>query len=84
MVGRTYSQNVSSLALTVWDKQCLDDSEQKDHSINESMNELRTKGIVEQPLLHRVCKLGKIRKARFIVFQKNFSVALLKKIYVFC
>ena len=37
----TFSQNFSSLALPVWDKQCLEDSEQKDYSmklINEWMS----------------------------------------------
>ena len=28
--GLTFSQNVSSLALSVWNTQCLEDSEQKD------------------------------------------------------
>ena len=32
--GWTLSQNVSSLALTVWDRQCFEDSEQKDHQLN--------------------------------------------------
>ena len=36
--GWTFSKNVSSPALTVWDRQCLEDSKQKDDSINESMN----------------------------------------------
>ena len=37
-------------ALAVWDRQCLEDSEQKDHSMNESV----TKVFVEQPRLYRV------------------------------
>ena len=32
-------QNLSSPALTVWDRQCLGDSEQKDDLVNESMND---------------------------------------------
>ena len=36
--GWTFSQNLSSLALTVWDRQCLQDSEQKGHSINKLNN----------------------------------------------
>ena len=36
--GLTISQNVSSQALTVWDRQWLEDSEQKDHSMNEWIN----------------------------------------------
>ena len=31
--GLTFSQNFSSLALTVWDRQCLEDSQQKDPKI---------------------------------------------------
>ena len=31
--------NLSSLALTVWDRQCLEDFERKDHRFNESANE---------------------------------------------
>ena len=34
----TLSQNVSSLALTVWDRQCLEDSERKDDLINKWIN----------------------------------------------
>ena len=36
-------------------KQILENSEQKDHIINEWMNQLMTKVFVEQPRLHRVC-----------------------------
>ena len=36
--GQTFSQNVSFLACTVWDRQCLEDSEEMDHRLNESMN----------------------------------------------
>ena len=36
--GLKFCQYFSSLALTVWDRQCLEDSEQKDDSINESVN----------------------------------------------
>ena len=36
--GWTFSQNVSSSALTVWDRQCLEDSERKDHSMNQLVN----------------------------------------------
>ena len=38
MVGGEHSQNFSSPAFTVWDGQSLEDSELKDHSINEWMN----------------------------------------------
>ena len=31
--------NFNSLALTVWDRQCLEDFERKDHRLNESANE---------------------------------------------
>ena len=34
----------------VWDRQCLEDSELKDHLMNESMNESVTKVFIEQPL----------------------------------
>ena len=37
--GWTFSQNFSSPALTVWDRQCLEDFEQKDDSMNEWINE---------------------------------------------
>ena len=37
--GWTISQNVSSPALQVWNKRCLEDSELKHHSMNEWMNE---------------------------------------------
>ena len=49
--GWTFSQNFSSLALPVWDTQCLEDSERKDDLINQTITEV----IVEQPRLHRVC-----------------------------
>ena len=37
--GLTFSQNLSSPALTVWDRQCLEDSERKDHLMNESVSD---------------------------------------------
>ena len=57
--GWTFSQNFSSLALTVWDRECLEDSERKDDSMNEWMNELinnelLAKVFIEQAHLHRV------------------------------
>ena len=36
--GWTFSQNFSSPALMVWDRQCLEESEQKNHSMNEWIN----------------------------------------------
>ena len=33
-VGQTFSQNFSSLALPVWDWQCLEDLEEKDNSVS--------------------------------------------------
>ena len=45
IVGWTFSQKVSSPALIIWDIQCLKDSEQKDHS----MNQWVTKVFIEQP-----------------------------------
>ena len=53
-VGWTLSQNFSTLALPVWDWECLDDILTKG-SLTESMNQLLTEVIVEQPQLHRVC-----------------------------
>ena len=53
-VGWTFSQNFSSPALTVGDRQCLKDSELKNDSINRC-NELITKVCIEQPWLHMVC-----------------------------
>ena len=38
-------------ALTVWDRQCLEDSQRKDHSLSQLM----TKVCIEQPRLHWVC-----------------------------
>ena len=35
--GWTFSGNFSSPALTVWDKQCIEDSKQKDHWLNQWM-----------------------------------------------
>ena len=35
----TFSLNVSSLALTVWERQCLEDSERKNQRINQSINQ---------------------------------------------
>ena len=44
--GWIFSQNVSSLALLVWQWQCLEDPEQKDQQINYSMSQLRgNKGV---------------------------------------
>ena len=53
--GWTLSKNVSSPALTVFEGQCLADSEQKYDLINESMKEWITKVFKEQTRLHRVC-----------------------------
>ena len=59
--GWTFSQNVSSPALTVWDRQCLEDSEQKDDSMNQWINLINnylvTKVFIEQPQLHYACQL---------------------------
>ena len=53
--GLLYEANpFSSLAPTVWDRQYFEDSEQKDHQLNELINELFMKVFVEQPRLHRV------------------------------
>ena len=48
--GWTFSQNFCSSALTVWDRQGLEDSEQKDDLMNEWMNEIMTKVFIEQPV----------------------------------
>ena len=49
--GWTFSQNVSSPALTVWDRQCLEYSEQKDHLINEAINQSeKDKGVYRTAL----------------------------------
>ena len=39
--GWSFSQNFSSLTLTFLDRQCLEDSEQKDHLLNESQRFLK-------------------------------------------
>ena len=46
------------LALTVWERQCLEDSEQKNHSTNEWINELINDESVHRtaPAKHRVFK----------------------------
>ena len=49
--GWTFSKNVSSPALTVWDRQCLEDFKRKDHRLNQWM----TKVLIEQNRLHWVC-----------------------------
>ena len=46
--GWTFCQNVSFLAVKVWEWQCLEDSEQKDQQMNDE-------GVIEQSRLHRVC-----------------------------
>ena len=51
-VGRTFSQNFSSLALPVWDWQCLEYISTNHRWVNEWMTEV----FVEQPRLHRVCQ----------------------------
>ena len=50
--GWTFSQNFSSLALTVCDLGYYEDLEEKD----ELLNELITRLFVGQPRLHRVCQ----------------------------
>ena len=50
--GLTFSQNFGSPALSVLDRQCLQDSELKDDRLNESVNDfflLMTKVFIEQP-----------------------------------
>ena len=53
--GWTFSQNFSSLALTVCDLWYYEDLEEKDEWINELMNQWMTRLFIEQPRLHRVC-----------------------------
>ena len=49
--GWTFSQNFSFPALMVWDGQCLEDSEQKDDRLNESMNEwIKVEGVYRTAL----------------------------------
>ena len=52
-LGWTFSQNVSSLALTVWDFWSFEDLEEKDHSINQQINELVANVFIEQPQQHK-------------------------------
>ena len=52
-VGWTFSQNCSSLALPVWDWQCLEDIWNKGW-LNESINQWASEVILEQPWLHRI------------------------------
>ena len=53
--GWTFSQNFSSLALSVCDLWYYEDMEEKAHWLNESMKEWITRLFIEQPRLHRVC-----------------------------
>ena len=53
--GWTFSQNFSTLALTVCDLWYYEDLEEKDDSMNQSINQLMTRLFIEQPRLHRVC-----------------------------
>ena len=58
IVGWTFSQNFSSLALPVWDWGCLEHISTKgwvNEWLNESINPSVTEVIVEQPWLHWVC-----------------------------
>ena len=48
--GCTFSQNLSSLALMVWEGQCFEDIFTKDNSVTELIMKL----VVEQPGLQRV------------------------------
>ena len=48
-------KNFSSQPLRVWDRQGLEDFEQKDGLLNESINKLKNKVFVEQPRLHQDC-----------------------------
>ena len=50
--GWTFSQNFSSLALTVYDLWYYEDLEER---MTDSVNELMTRLFIEQPRLHRVC-----------------------------
>ena len=51
MVGCEHSQNVSSPAPTVWGRQCLADSEQKDDLVSQLSND---KGGHRTAMAHRV------------------------------
>jgi hypothetical protein len=53
--GWTFSDNFSSLALTVYDSWYYEDLEEKDQSLNEWINQSMTRLFIEQPRLHRVC-----------------------------
>ena len=51
LIANLLTQNVSSLALRVWDRQCLEDSEQKDDIIIQSINEIiKCKGVYRTDL----------------------------------
>ena len=67
------SQNFSSLALPVWDWQCLDYIWTK-ALLNELINKLMTEVIVEKTRLHRVCyKCKPIKKSSW---QRQWSTPL--------
>ena len=53
--GWTFSQNFSSLALTVCDLWYYEYLEEKDDLLNQLMNEQITRLFIEQPRLHQVC-----------------------------
>ena len=57
------------LALTVWERQCLEDSEQKNHSTNEWMNEL-----INDESVHRTTPATpSLLKTLYILKILNFS-----------
>ena len=67
--GGTYSQNFSSLALTVSDLWYHEDMDEKADILTDWMNESVTRLFIEQSQLHRVCK----KKKKSMKFQTGLK-----------
>ena len=57
--GLIFSKNVSSLALTVWERQCFEDWEEKDHSLNRPYH------------IHHIRRMCKIFRAGVKVYSEQ-------------
>ena len=63
-----FSQNFSSLAHTVWDKQCLEDSERKDDSMS-NKGDCRTAQATPGPLIN----IEGVKPVRVLFFDKQVT-----------
>ena len=62
--GWTFSQNFSSLALTVCDLWYYEDLQEKADGLNRWINESMTRLFIEQPRLHRVCLIDYVAQLK--------------------